>query len=141
MPHGGPRKGAGRKRDLSLAQREEIRREYRQRMQAWAAAQQMRHDSTRRKRIAILEEVAQLAKKHPPLSFLQHERREDELNFYGGARRLFKPLEDKLNRLSDQPSVAFPLKRAKGPRKRFIKELAEKFGVKQRMVIRCIDET
>jgi hypothetical protein len=128
MPHGGPRKGAGRKRDLSLAQREEIRREYRQRMQAWAAAQQMRHDSTRRKRIAILEEVAQLAKKHPPLS-------------YGGARRLFKPLEDKLNRLSDQPSVAFPLKRAKGPRKRFIKELAEKFGVKQRMVIRCIDET
>jgi hypothetical protein len=77
----------------------------------------------------------------PAAFFLAARKAGGRAKFLRGARRLFKPLEDKLNRLSDQPSVAFPLKRAKGPRKRFIKELAEKFGVKQRMVIRCIDET
>jgi hypothetical protein len=141
MPRGGPRKGAGRKRDLPLAQREEIRREYRQRMQAWAAAQQIGRDPNMRRRYVLEKQMLRLAEKHPPPSFSQHERREDELYFYSRARHLFKPRQDELDSLPNRPNVASPPKRAKGPRKRFIKELAEKFGVKQRMVIRCIDET
>jgi hypothetical protein len=149
MPRGGKRPGTGRKRKLEDSVREAIAREYRQRMQAWAAAQAMQRDSKRRKRIAILEKVVELAEKHPPLSFSRHEEREGEIYFYGGASHLFKPLQAKLNKLDKdkraenplpQPKVTFPLQRARGPRKRFIKELAEEYKVSTRMVARCISE-
>jgi hypothetical protein len=140
MPHGGKRPGAGRPRKPEDSVKEAIRREYRQRMQAWAAAQQIGRDPNMIRRWKIEKEMERLAEKFPPPSSSQHERREGELYFYSGAHHLIKPLQAELDDRPDQPS-ALPLKRAKGPRKRFIKELAEKFGVKQRMVIRCIDET
>jgi hypothetical protein len=150
MPHGGKRAGAGRPRKLDDSVKEAIAREYRQMMQAWAAARQMGRDPKRRKRIAILEKVVELAEEHPPLSFSQHEKREGEIYFYGRASHLFKPLQAKLNKLDKdkraenplpQPKVTFPLQRARGPRNRFIKELAEKWKVSRRTVVSCIDET
>jgi hypothetical protein len=141
MPHGGKRAKAGRPRKLEDSVREAIAREYRQRMQAWAAAQQIGRDPNMIRRWEIEKKMERLAEKVPPPSSSQHERREDELYFYSRARHLFEPLQAELNSRLNQPNVAFPLKRAKGPRGRFIKELAEKYEVSPRTVVRCIDET
>jgi hypothetical protein len=147
MPRGGPRvpkpgKKLGRPPELVQTAREEIKREYHQRMQAWAAAQAIGRDPNMRRRYALEKEMLRLAKKHPPLSFSHDERDEDKLYFYSGAQHLFDPLEAELKSRRNQPDLkAFPPKRAKGPRKRFIRELAKEFRVSERMIVRCIDET
>src|SRR5215813_5383594 len=63
MQHGGRRKGAGRKRRLSLARREEIKREYRARMGAWAGAKLMARDRKLQKRRAFDKRMREVAAK------------------------------------------------------------------------------
>jgi hypothetical protein len=108
--------------------------------QAWSAAQAIGRDANMKRRWQLEKEMERLAEKHPPPTFSQHEEREGELYFYSGARHLFEPLGAELNRLPNEPKVAFPLKRAKGPRQRFIRELAKKYKTTPRMVVRCINK-
>jgi hypothetical protein len=149
---GGNHGGAGRKRQLSDTEGEQIAREFRNRMEAWAGAQAIGRDPHMRKRWETEKKMEALAKKHPPLSFERQEKDEWDGNvyFYKNAGHLFKPLEAELVRLDGvdrkrqetqpkRPNIS-PLKRAKGPRARFIRELAAEHRITQRMVIRCINE-
>jgi hypothetical protein len=149
---GGNHGGAGRKRQLPVEKREQIAREFRNRMEAWAGAQAIGRDPHMRRRWETERKMEGLAKKHPPLSFQQQARDEWDGNvyFYQGARHLFKPFEAEFGRLDEidrkrqeaqpkKPDIS-PLKRAKGPRARFIRELADENHISQRMVKRCINE-
>jgi hypothetical protein len=137
---GGKQPNAGRKRDLSSAQREEIALEFRHRMKAQEAAIALVRDPVRKERQKVYrrlhERSERFASGQPP----QHDliKFDAELRALGGAG-----LRDDDPPYRPQPA---PFKRPKGYRKAFIKAIAKEkteeyeITVTQRMVERCIAE-
>jgi hypothetical protein len=137
MPHGGRRKGAGRKRALPLTRREEIRHEYRQRMGAWAAARLFGRDQNIQKRRALDANMRKLAAK---FKVADTDQDDGGIRYLAGSLRSeMQKLQAEIDRLPNQPSGA--MRRPRGRRNRIIKELAEEYGISKRMVVRCIYET
>jgi len=135
MPRGGKRDRAGRLPSLTAAKREEIARNYHQRMQAWAAAVAMGRDPNLQKRRALDAEMRRLAQTHK----LPTEGRDEEVIEY--HRRLhpqMQRLQAEIDALPNRCTV--PVRHPKGVRRRFIQELAGEYGVSERMVVRCINE-
>jgi hypothetical protein len=135
VPRGGRRPGAGRKR-LAPEKREEIAREYHRRMTAWSLAQARTRNPNVQKRRQLDAEMREVAK---TFALPDAPRDEDLIHYHLrlGARM------DKLQREIDSTPDHRPpakLRRAKGPRDRIVEDLAEEYGVSQRMVIRCINE-
>jgi hypothetical protein len=136
MPHGGRRKGAGRKPKLPPVRRVEIWHEYRQRMGAAEAAKLMARDPNMQKRRALDAHMRKLAAKIKVADTDQD----------GGAIRYASPLgsemrklQAEIDRLPNRPSGT--MRRARGRRNRIIKELAKKYRTTKRMIVRCIYET
>jgi hypothetical protein len=59
MPRGGKRTNAGRKRKLDPVTRDDIRREHKNRMWAWAAAQAYRKNPIVKKNLDIDRKIAE----------------------------------------------------------------------------------
>ena len=134
MPRGGKRPGSGRTPDLPLSEREEIAREYHQRMEAWAAAIAMGRDPNMQERWKIEMRMRTLATRVEEPTGSDHRT----VVYHRQVHSEMQRLQARLDELPNQCAV--PARRAKGVRTRFIRELASEYGVSKRMVARCINE-
>jgi hypothetical protein len=138
---GGKRQGAGRKRRLTPAERKEVARQYDRRMQAYAAAQAHARDSNIKERREINNEMRDKAAKHKvapgdaPGDSLPGE---DVIWAHKHVLPEIKKLQAKLDSIPNK-SAATP-RRAKGPRERFLQELANEWKISTQTVVRCISE-
>ncbi len=142
MPRGGKRPGAGRKHELDASQRKVIRREYRALMQVSAAAAAYNRDPIVKKNQAVDKKIAQKLNLHHGLLSDDEMETVDLQSLYNKI-----PAQDLPRLVADRKAAGEPdltalkfNKRPWGPRKLFIKELAEKHGVSERMVKSCLDE-
>ena len=139
--HGGERPGAGRKHRLTPAKREEVARLYHDRKTAYAAAQAHVRGPNIRERRAIDAQMRDLAKKHmamPGDDLGGSLPEEDVIWTHKQVRPEMEKLQAKLDRIPNK-SAATP-RRAKGPRDRFLQEIAKEFKISERMVKSCINE-
>jgi hypothetical protein len=139
MRRGGRREGSGRPPKLGPAKREEIARKYYQRMMCWAEAVAIGRDPNMQRRWKIEKRMRQLAMRIDEPSIesgdpFQERTVKYHRQFSGEMEKLQAELDAKPNK----PKIA--PKRAKGPRPRFIRELAAEYGVGQRTIERCIDD-
>jgi hypothetical protein len=140
VPRGGKRPGAGRKPELDLPNQEELFQEYRGRMQAARAARILGRDPNIRKRRAIDKEVRRktYATKFlnpPPLEA----GAEDVIWYHGKIRPEIEKLLADRDHIPNRPKISLPLKRAKGPRARIIRDLAKEYGISERAVVRYLN--
>ncbi len=137
MPRGGIRKGAGRKAVLATSEREEIRREYRDKTQAWAAAVAYNRDPIVRKNLKLDEKIGKKISR-----FRSGNDGANPLDQYGSIPPQDIPALRVEREKAGIPNLTkLPLDtRVRGPRKRFIRELATKHHISERMVKTCLDE-
>jgi hypothetical protein len=135
---GGKRPGAGRKHRLTPAQREEVAREYHDRMTAYAAAQAYVRDPNTINRREIYKQMRDMAKTHKAMPGDGKDLLPEEDVIWAHPR--IRPKIDKLKAKHDgipNEPVATP-RRAKGKavRDSFLQELAEKWNISTRTVDR-----
>jgi hypothetical protein len=132
-----PGKKLGRPPELAQAAREEIAREFYHRMQAWAAAQLLGRDRNIQARRKLDARMRERAKTHAlPTSITDTD--DEVIRFHPKLRPEMEKLQAEIDRIPNKPAGV--IRRAKGPRTRFIREIAAEFGTTQRMVVRCINE-
>jgi hypothetical protein len=139
---GGKRRGAGRKHRLTPADREEVAREYRDRSNAYAAAQAYVRDPNTIKQQEINEQMRKVAKTHIAVPGNPALLLDPEEDVVWTDNKRIRPKIDKLQAEFDSvpnKSAAAP-KRAKGKgvRDSFIQEIAEKWKISTRTVDRLI---
>jgi hypothetical protein len=136
---GGKRAGAGPTHRLTPAKREEVAREFHDRMTAYAAAQAYVRDPNTIERRKLNEQMRDLAKTHmavPGDENLLLDPEEDVVWVHPRIRPTIDKLMADFDSLSNE-SITTP-KRAKGPRKLFLRELAKKWKISTRTVERLI---
>jgi hypothetical protein len=141
MRRGGKQPGAGRPRLLPIETREMIAREYRDRMWAAAAADAMARDPKLQRQRAIDKQMRELAATHAIRAPTAEEDEEaEDKSVVRYHRRLDAQMRKLEVELGDKPYRVKPPKRAKGHRDRIIADLANEYGVTERMIVSCINE-
>lgn len=132
MPRGGKRAGAGRPRTLdNPATRQEIALEFQRRMTAWAGAVAMGRSSNLQKRRQLDAEMRRLAQTHKV-----HQRDEEMIEYHRQLRSQMERCQAKIDALPNHPTAL--IRRPKGMRARFIRELADEYRVSERVIADCL---
>ena len=142
MPRGGKRAGPGRKHRLTPAEREDVARQYHDRMKAYAAAQAYVRDQNTIKWRDKDKQMRDLAKTHIAIPGDERELLDPEEDVVWPHKRISPKLAKlKAERDSIPPhEPAATPKRAKGVRDGFLRDIAEEFKISKRMVKSCINE-
>jgi hypothetical protein len=102
-------------------------------MQAWAAAVAMGRSPNLQKRRALDAKMRRLAKTH---KIQQHDP--ERIEFHRQLDSQMRRLQAQIDAPPDHYTA--PIRRPKGMRARFIRELADEYGVSERVVADCLRE-
>jgi hypothetical protein len=142
MPRGGKRDRAGRPAALTATQRAEIKREYARRAAAWVASVEYWRNPVVKENLQLGRKIADKISRHGgPFPTEEELERIDPLEL---IERI--PPQDFDGLIDALESAKVPNlrkirldKRGSGVRQRFIKELAQEYGVKPRTITSCLN--
>jgi hypothetical protein len=113
--------------------RQEIALEFRRRMTAWAGAVATGRSSNLQKRRQLDAEMRRLAKTHKII-----QRDEEMIEYHRQLAPQMQRLQAEIDALPNHRTVS--IRRPRGIRARFIRELANEYSVSERVIADCLRE-